>query len=164
MEFDDFPAVDTDKVPMPRVVGKVGVVQGGGLAEIHLTKESCADKKSESAIDGGTGDLGIAATGTGEKGFGAKVLPIAKGDLGDGFSLGGKTKTLGAHRFVCTGLWGQGRGRGVGHRDESRIGSERRALPDSRGVLRALRKRFTAGEIIRLDRETIPSGRMISGP
>ena len=164
VKFDDLPAVDTDEVSMPGVIRKVGVVQGRGLSEIDLTKKACTYKKGEGAINGGAGDLRIAATGTGEKGFGAKVLAIAKGDFGDCFSLGGKTKTLGAHRLIRTGLWGQGRSRGVGHTGERTMGSEREAVPDSRGVLSALRKRFTAGEIIRLDRETIPSGRMISGP
>jgi hypothetical protein len=57
------------------------------LAEIDLTKKSCTNKKSECAIDGGAGNFRVLAAGTGEKGFGAKVLPIAKGDFSDRFAL-----------------------------------------------------------------------------
>jgi hypothetical protein len=87
VKFDDLPAVDTDEVSMPGVIGKIGVVEGGGLPEIDLTKESCTNKKSECAIDGGTGNFRILAAGTGEKGFCAKVLAIAKGDFSDRFAL-----------------------------------------------------------------------------
>jgi hypothetical protein len=90
VKFDDFAAVDTDEVTMPRVIGEIGVVEGGGLAEIDLAKESCTHKKSECAINGGAGNLGVLAAGTGEKGFCAKVLAIAKGDFGDRFALGSK--------------------------------------------------------------------------
>jgi len=67
VEFYDFTAVDTDEVTMSGVFGKIGVVEGGGLAEIDLAKESCANKKSECAIDGGSGHLRIAATRAREK-------------------------------------------------------------------------------------------------
>jgi hypothetical protein len=87
VKFDDFAAVDTDEVTMPRVIGEIGVVEGGGLAEIDLTKESCANKKSECAIDGGAGNFRVLAAGTSEKRFGAKVLAIAKGDFSNRFAL-----------------------------------------------------------------------------
>jgi hypothetical protein len=90
VEFYDFSAVDTDEVTMSRVFGKIGVVEGGGLAEIDLTKESCANKKSESAIDGGTGNFRVLATRASEKGFSTKVLSVTKGDFGDRFALGSK--------------------------------------------------------------------------
>ena len=87
VKFNDFTAVDADEVAMPWVISKIGVVEGGGLAEIDLTKESCANKKSECAIDGGTGNFRVLAAGTGEKRFGAKVLAIAKGDFSNRFAL-----------------------------------------------------------------------------
>ena len=87
VELYDFSAVDTDEVTMPGVFSKIGVVEGGGLAEIDLTKESCANKKSECAIDGGAGNFRVLAAGTSEKRFGAKVLAIAKGDFSNRFAL-----------------------------------------------------------------------------
>jgi hypothetical protein len=57
------------------------------LAEIDLTKEPCPYKKSECAIDGGAGNFCVLTAGAGEERFCAKVLAIAKGNLGDGFAL-----------------------------------------------------------------------------
>ena len=164
VKFNDFTAVDADEVAMPWVISKIGVVEGGGLAEIDLTKESCPHKKSESAIYGGAGNFRVVAAGAGEERFCAKVFAIAKGDFGNGFALRGKAKTLSAHGFVRTSLRGHGRTGGAGHGDEGTIVSETAAVADSRGVLSALRKRFTAGETILLARNTIPRGRIISLP
>ena len=90
VKFNDFMAIDTDEVTMPWVFGKIGVVEGGGLAEIDLAKESCTHEKSESAIDGGTGNFRVLATRASEKGFSTKVLSVTKGDFGDRFALGSK--------------------------------------------------------------------------
>jgi len=87
VKFDDFAAVDTDEVTMPGVIGEIGVVEGGGLAEIDLTKESCPHKKSESAIDGSAGNFRVLAAGASEERFCAKVLAIAKGDFSNRFAL-----------------------------------------------------------------------------
>lgn len=67
MKLDDFLAIDADKMSMPGMIGKVGVVEGSGLTEADLAEETSADKKREGAIDRGAGNLAIFAAGLGEK-------------------------------------------------------------------------------------------------
>jgi hypothetical protein len=38
MKLDDFLAVDTDKVSVARVIGKVGIIKGRGLANTDLAE------------------------------------------------------------------------------------------------------------------------------
>ena len=92
------------------------------------------------------------------------MFTSSEGDLGNRFSLGSEAESLSPHAFVSACLRGERSGRCDVHKTavfaDSGAGEEEVSL----GVFKALRKRFTAGDTIRLARETIPKGRIISDP
>lgn len=92
------------------------------------------------------------------------MFASSEGDLGNRFSLGSEAESLGPHAFVGARLRGQGCSGGAGHEAADLADSGAGEEEVSRGVFRALRKRFTAGDTIRLARDTIPKGRIISEP
>ena len=87
VKLDDFLAIHTDEVPVPRMIRKIGIVERRGLTQTDLAQKPSPNKKGECAVDSGARDLAVLFAGAGEKGFGGEVLPIGKGNFRNGFSL-----------------------------------------------------------------------------
>lgn len=91
-EFDDFVAVDADKVVVSGVVDEIRIIHFDIAPEVEFAKQTAFDKEGKRAVNGGAGDGAVAVPGHGEQLFGTVVGIRAEGGVDNGITLGGSAE------------------------------------------------------------------------
>lgn len=93
-KFDDFSAIDADKVVVCRAIEEVRVVGGLAVAELDFVNESGFVEQGESAVDGGSGSCRSCRTEAVEELFRSEMFVGSKDDVDDFIALRGLPKTF----------------------------------------------------------------------